>query len=348
MVNYTISLVNLKDLKMNKKIIFLGALIFSGNALASDQYNSWYAGARVGATYVTGIPTADDTDFGGGVFLGYNITEYFGLETAYTHLGDIEITKGSEVTTQVFDVVAKFTLPMNDSLDLFAKGGGGMHFTDGGGTDDSGPNITGGFGTEYHFTDALSARLEYQFYRTLKLESSDWHTHLFAVGLAYGWGAKDKIEIKEAPVVVAPVVEEAVIIEEVVVAPVVVPVEKVTKIVNQTADITFGNDQSTLTAESAKQLDPIIKHLADYPEATIVVIGHTDSRGSAKFNQKLSEKRAEAVSKYLMTKYSIDPKRIRTVGAGESDPIATNKTKEGQAKNRRVSVFSPSLKVTVE
>ena len=330
---------------MNKKIILLGALVLSGNALASDQYNSWYAGARVGATYVTGTPTAEDTDFGGGVFLGYNITEYFGLETAYTHLGDIEITKGSEITTQAFEVVGKFTLPMTESLDLFAKGGGAMHFTDGAGTDDSGPGLTGGFGTEYHITDSLSARLEYQFYRSVQLESDKWHTHLFALGLSYGWGAKDKFVIKEAPmpVVVAPVVVPEPVV---VVAPVVVPVA--TKVVNQTANIDFGSDQSSLTAESARQLEPIINHLNEYPEATIVVIGHTDSRGSAKFNQKLSEKRAEAVSKYLMSKYSIAPERIRTVGAGETDPIATNKTKVGQAKNRRVSVFSPSLRVPVE
>ena len=67
------------------------------------------------------------------------------------------------------------------------------------------------------------------------------------------------------------------------------------------------------------------------------IIGHTDSIGSNKFNQILSEKRAEA-TKAFMVKKGINSSRITTEGKGETSPIATNKTKEGQAQNRRIEV----------
>ena len=68
-----------------------------------------------------------------------------------------------------------------------------------------------------------------------------------------------------------------------------------------------------------------------------VVVGHTDSTGSAAYNQQLSEKRAEAVKSYLTDK-DVQSDRITTQGAGESQPIANNKTKEGRAQNRRVEI----------
>ncbi|RMF97213.1 MAG: OmpA family protein, partial [Candidatus Schekmanbacteria bacterium] len=64
-------------------------------------------------------------------------------------------------------------------------------------------------------------------------------------------------------------------------------------------------------------------------------IGHTDSIGSEKYNQKLSEKRAEAVKNYYVEK-GVDASIIEAIGKGESEPVADNKTREGRAKNRRV------------
>ncbi len=65
------------------------------------------------------------------------------------------------------------------------------------------------------------------------------------------------------------------------------------------------------------------------------MVGYTDSRGSAKHNQKLSENRAEAVKKYLVGE-AIAPEKITSEGKGAADPVGDNKTKEGQFQNRRV------------
>lgn len=69
----------------------------------------------------------------------------------------------------------------------------------------------------------------------------------------------------------------------------------------------------------------------------IIAVGHTDSVGSEVYNQKLSVKRAEAVKAYLVSK-GIEKNRVYTEGKGEKQPVADNKTKEGQAKNRRVEI----------
>ena len=69
----------------------------------------------------------------------------------------------------------------------------------------------------------------------------------------------------------------------------------------------------------------------------IIAVGHTDSVGSDVYNQKLSVKRAEAVNAYLVSK-GIEKNRVYTEGKGEKQPVADNKTKEGQAKNRRVEI----------
>jgi len=74
-----------------------------------------------------------------------------------------------------------------------------------------------------------------------------------------------------------------------------------------------------------------------YPDTNVLVAGHTDSGGSAEANQQLSERRARAVADALEAD-GVSPSRIRVVGYGESQPIASNTTPEGRARNRRVEV----------
>ena len=69
----------------------------------------------------------------------------------------------------------------------------------------------------------------------------------------------------------------------------------------------------------------------------IVAVGHTDWIGTDKYNQKLSERRANAVKAYLVSK-GVPAEKIFTEGKGKKQPIASNKTREGRAKNRRVEV----------
>ncbi|MGE5640969.1 MAG: OmpA family protein, partial [Clostridia bacterium] len=69
----------------------------------------------------------------------------------------------------------------------------------------------------------------------------------------------------------------------------------------------------------------------------VIAIGHTDSIGTDEYNQKLSVRRAESVKSYLVSK-GVEQNRVYTEGKGEKQPVATNKTKEGRQKNRRVEI----------
>ena len=85
-----------------------------------------------------------------------------------------------------------------------------------------------------------------------------------------------------------------------------------------------------------------IKEVADVmkanPHMIIEIQGHTDNQGSYDYNQILSLKRAMAVRYILIKRFGIDGKRIKTIGYGYDKPIASNKTKEGRAKNRRIAI----------
>ena len=76
--------------------------------------------------------------------------------------------------------------------------------------------------------------------------------------------------------------------------------------------------------------------LRDNPKVKVEIGGHSDSTGSDAANMKASEKRAQSAKKYLQDKFNIADDRLTVKGYGATKPIADNKTKEGQAKNRRV------------
>jgi OOP family OmpA-OmpF porin len=76
--------------------------------------------------------------------------------------------------------------------------------------------------------------------------------------------------------------------------------------------------------------------MKQYPDLNVVIEGHTDSVGTAAYNKKLSQQRAESVKKYMVEKGGIDANRLKAQGFGMDKPIASNKTKEGRQQNRRV------------
>ncbi len=102
-------------------------------------------------------------------------------------------------------------------------------------------------------------------------------------------------------------------------------------------DITFDTDSDIVRANLQTELGKVAASLAEYPDTTIQVIGHTDSEGEASYNQELSERRAQAVSTILQAD-GVSTTRIASYGRGESEPKASNLTPEGMAQNRRVEL----------
>ena len=116
-------------------------------------------------------------------------------------------------------------------------------------------------------------------------------------------------------------------------APAPVAAQKVTF----AADAFFDFDKSVLKPEGRAKLDDLVSKIKGINLEVIIAVGHTDSVGSVAYNQKLSVRRAEAVKAYLVSK-GIERNRVYTEGKGKSQPIASNKTAEGRAKNRRVEI----------
>ncbi|HZV81337.1 MAG TPA: OmpA family protein [Geobacteraceae bacterium] len=103
-----------------------------------------------------------------------------------------------------------------------------------------------------------------------------------------------------------------------------------------TVHVEFDTNKTTIKTKYDSDLKMLGDLLKEFPKAKGEISGHTDNVGSKEFNQKLSDQRAVSVKKYLVEKYGIDEQRISTKGYGELKPIASNKNKEGRAKNRRI------------
>lgn len=338
--------------KMNLVVLPLALLVSGAVNAATD--NPFYVGARAGGVHyadfdaktgnVNSNPTdsfsIDKDDFAGGIFMGYNVTPWFAIESGYTWLGEVTLKNddahSKKVEQQAIDLVGKFTYQPTNSIDLYTKIGGAWQFSrfhdkvTGLSDRDDSLVATAGLGAEYHFTDNLSARAEYQYYHNMEVKPAEtkynWDAHYYGVSLVYGWGA---------PAVVAPVVAEVVEATTIQLEPISV-------------EMPFAFDSNELSAEDKQRLDPIAQRLVNFPEAQLVVIGHTDSTGAEAYNQNLSEQRALTVATYLTQHFNIDPSRVSAEGRGELDPAASNDTSEGRAQNRRADVTTPGFEIEQE
>jgi OmpA-OmpF porin, OOP family len=101
--------------------------------------------------------------------------------------------------------------------------------------------------------------------------------------------------------------------------------------------INFDFDKANIKPEAEPVLDAAVEVLKENPDVKVRVSGHTDGIGAEAYNQGLSERRAKSVRDYLIA-HGIDGSRLTAVGFGKSQPVADNKTKDGRAQNRRVTL----------
>lgn len=101
-------------------------------------------------------------------------------------------------------------------------------------------------------------------------------------------------------------------------------------------NIQFDTDKSAIKPQYDAELKGVSEFLKEFPKAKGEISGHTDNVASKGYNEKLSQARADSVKKYIVEKFGISADRISTKGYGFSKPVASNKTKEGKAQNRRI------------
>jgi outer membrane protein OmpA-like peptidoglycan-associated protein len=111
-----------------------------------------------------------------------------------------------------------------------------------------------------------------------------------------------------------------------------------TLLVRFESNILFAIDSALVSDGGKATLDEASSILNDFPKTAVVVQGHTDSTGTEEHNQDLSERRANAVSNYLVSR-AVDDMRLSTLGMGEGYPVASNDTEDGRRRNRRVEIL---------
>ncbi len=102
--------------------------------------------------------------------------------------------------------------------------------------------------------------------------------------------------------------------------------------------LNFPSGSAEIQPKNFGLLTKLQQVIREFSEGDITIFGHTDAQGNDAHNKKLSEERAEAVRQYLMANMDLSSDRMKAIGQGESEPIATNETEEGRSKNRRIDV----------
>jgi OOP family OmpA-OmpF porin len=110
--------------------------------------------------------------------------------------------------------------------------------------------------------------------------------------------------------------------------------------------VNFDFDKADIKPQYHQELADFATFMKKYPGVAVEIDGHTDAKGSDEYNKKLSQRRANSVREYLVTKLGVPANLLTSVGFGESKPVATNDTDAGRAENRRIeAVFKGAYKM---
>jgi outer membrane protein OmpA-like peptidoglycan-associated protein len=108
-------------------------------------------------------------------------------------------------------------------------------------------------------------------------------------------------------------------------------------VITLSGSVLFPTNKSDLLPSALERLNQVADAVKEQPDREITVFGHTDAQGADDYNVRLSERRAQSVREYLVSR-GVDSAKIRAVGKGKAEPIADNKSAEGRANNRRVEI----------
>jgi OOP family OmpA-OmpF porin len=201
--------------------------------------------------------------------------------------------------------------------------------------------LTAGAGLKYYFLENVYARAGVE--ADYKLDNGRWD-YIPSIGLGVNFGGGNKpVAAAPAPEVCSDSDNDGVCdnVDKCPDTPANVTVDAdgcpaVAEVVRVELDVKFDFDKSVVKPNSYADIKNLADFMKQYPATHTTVEGHTDSVGPDAYNQKLSERRANAVKQVLTNQYGVDGSRIQSVGYGETRPVASNDTAEGRAVNRRV------------
>ncbi|KWU48696.1 OmpA family protein [Pseudomonas palleroniana] len=267
--------------------------------------------------------------FNPGARIGYFLTDDLSLNLSYdttNHTRSNDGTGNQKIKGDTGSLVAQYHFGQAgvDSLRPYVEGGFGHQSrtnvkADGHSGRDQSTLAIAGAGVKYYFTNNLYARAGVE--ADYALDNGKWdYSALVGLGVNFGGNAG---AAAPAPTP-APAPE-----------PTPEPEAPVAQVVRVELDVKFDFDKAVVKPNSYADVKNLADFMKQYPNTTTVVEGHTDSVGPDAYNQKLSQRRADAV-KQVLVKDGIAPNRVSSVGYGKSRPVADNATEAGRAINRRV------------
>lgn len=346
-----------------RKIITLLALMTPGLVcgVAHSAEEGFYLGASGGQTNVDqnasrfGYPgpynvEIRDDDTGWKAYLGYNFFPWLGVEGGYVDFGGVSrslFDQQIDVDFSGWDGFVVGRLPVGP-VDLFLKAGvidlrTELDVNTAGSTNENDTQLAYGAGIAYNYGN-WSLRAEAEAFDDNTIDDF----YFISGGITYTFGGKG--EPVAAPVAAAaPAAERCVDTDADGVCDsedqcpntaAGIPVDTIGCNCNFTLQLEFAFDSARLSPSDMAQLDEIVAVLKN-PKASFIggeINGHTDSIGSEQYNLGLSKRRAESVASYLQQQGVDLGSRFSINGFGESQPVASNDTEEGRARNRRVEL----------
>ncbi|MEZ3498131.1 porin OmpA [Pantoea sp. KPR_PJ] len=328
---------------------------FATVAQAAPKDDTWYTGAKLGWSqyhdtgyygngYGNNNGPTHESQLGAGAFLGYQANPYLGFELGYDWLGRMP-NKGTvnngAFKAQGVQLAAKLSYPITDDLDIYTRLGGMVWRADATQNNqvngrisdhDTGVSPLAAVGVEYALTQNWATRLDYQWVNNIgdaATVGARPDNGMLSVGVSYRFGQDE----------VAPVVAPA---------PAPAPVVE-TKRFTLKSDVLFTFNKSTLKPEGQQALDQLYSQLSsmDPKDGSVVVLGFTDRIGSDQYNQKLSEKRAQSVVDYLVSK-GIPSNKISARGMGESNPVTGNTCDSVKGRQALIDCLAPDRRVEID
>lgn len=334
---------------MKKTAIAIAVVLagFAAVAQATPKDNTWYTGAKLGWSqyHDTGfIPNNGPThegQLGAGAYAGYQVNPYVGFEMGYDWLGRMPY-KGSNVNgalkAQGIQLTTKLSYPIHEYFDIYTRLGGMVWRADskydGAGVGsfkdhDTGISPLAAGGVEWEVTRDIATRMEYQWISNTgdaKTVGTRPDNGMLSLGVIYRFGQDS------AP------------------APVVAPAPRVeTKRFTLKSDVLFNFNKATLKSQGQQELDQLCTQLSslDPKDGSVVVLGFTDRIGSEAYNQVLSEKRAQSVVDYLISK-GIPADKISARGMGKSNPVSSSTCDNVKARAKLIECLAPDRRVEIE
>jgi len=360
------------------------AVIASNCAIADDK--AWYLGANVGqarasidAAEITsgllgsGLSTSaivdENRDLGYKVFGGYQLNKGFALEGGYFDLGQFgfraDTAPAGSLTGNIalrgINLDAVGTLPITERFSAFGRIGAAYTeakgtFTGTGRVQVLNPNprnrstnLKVGLGVQYALSDQWVLRAELERYRVEDAVGNKGDVDLGSIGLVYRFGAKAPMPVSRemaqapTPVLAAP---QPMVVSTPPLAPAPMPPPVKTTF---SADSLFDFDKFVVKPAGRVDLDKFAIDLKGLDYDVISVTGHTDRIGSHTYNQKLSERRADAVKSYLVASAGVPANKIRAQGLDGAEPV----TKPGdcvgnKATKALIACLQPDRRVDIE